>query len=206
MDNYRENLEIDLKDLAKYILKYWKRIIIIAFIGLLLGGGLSFAKECIFQIDTEEEKPFNEYKLSDKQNEEIVAYKLSDKQIDEIYLALDTYKVFQNTREVMKESINKDLDSFSSTGAIDKDSAEGFQYKLSSFNTSSTAQLTGGGSTYGALTTDQKAVFDMLLGRTIDEEEVSYTDTIKGHIKTAILGAIACAFLTIIILALKYVL
>ncbi|RKM63407.1 hypothetical protein D6856_04600 [Butyrivibrio sp. XB500-5] len=194
MENYRENLEIDLKDLAKYILKFWKTIILLAIIGLILGCALSGVKGYLAAVSVDEE---NEYADLD--------IELTDTQIAELDLALDTYDIFQKTRETVKDSILHDIESYNSTNSISKDDAEGLWYKIQTLSTTSNAQLSGGGSVYGSLNADQKKAFDKEIGRTEIEEEMSLTSHIS-MLKLGFLGAFGCAFLAIVFLALKYVL
>lgn len=196
MNNYRDNLEIDLKDLAGYILKFWKSIILFALIGVVLGGAFSFAKGYISQDNTaaETESPYSG---------------LNDKQIQEVELALDTYKTFQQTRETVKSSLQKDLEAYNSEGNIDHESAESLYYKVQTLNTTSMAQLSGGGSVYGSLNADQKKAFDQKINREnnpISAVKVTSTAPIKDMIKKSILSAIALVFLYVVFLALKYIL
>ncbi|SFU90213.1 hypothetical protein [Butyrivibrio sp. INlla21] len=194
MENYRENLEIDLKDLAKYIFKFWKTIILFAIIGLILGTALCAVKD---YKEAHSDKKENEFADLD--------IELSDKQLVEVELALDTYKVYQKTRETVKSSILQDLEKFNASNDIDKDGAEGLWYKIQALNTSSTAQLSGGGSVYGSLDADQKKAFDIRIKR-FETEEVIAATPYDNHLKLGFLGAFGCAFLAIVFLALIYVL
>ena len=194
MENYRENLEIDLKDLAKYILKFWKIIILFTLIGLILGCAVCAAKDYMEANTPKQESEFGDLGIN-----------LSEKQLEEVELALDTYEVYKQARETVKDSILKDIERFNASGVINEECAESLWYKIQTLNTASTSQLSGGGSVYGALNADQKKAFDRRISREGIAASVS-PSPYDNHLKLGVLGAFGCAFLTIVFLALKYVL
>lgn len=221
MENYRDNLQIDLKDMTKYILKFWKKIMLFTIIGAILGGAYSYIAPPAPPVDetadaaTAPPDPAKDTKNLSKQPP-----KLTETEMQEVELALDTYEIYQNAREIVRQDLLNYMDSYDPNGELDKDQSEELMYKFNSLQTTTVNQLTSGSAMYGALNEDQRIVFDMKIGRIVDdgtkEELITIEDgeiplnaepvSAKTHIKYAILGAFMCAFAVLMILAAKYTL
>lgn len=96
MDDYRDNIEIDLKDLAKKILSRWKILILVMVLGAAVGGAYGYA---------------NRGEEDNEQVTDMAALEaaLSDKEIMEVKNAVDIYtdykKIHDETETYQNNSI-----------------------------------------------------------------------------------------------------
>ena len=103
MGDYRDNIEIDLKDLLKKIISNWRLIICLVLVGAILGGGYGY---------------FSKFSVSEEEKADIADLEetLTDKEIMEarsaasIYLdykkIYDEVKAYQNNSVLMSIDIN----------------------------------------------------------------------------------------------------
>lgn len=189
MENYRDNLEIDLKDLVRYILRFWKSIILFAIIGTLLGGGCG-------------------YLYSDKpevKQEASAEPALSDAELQRVNAAVETYRTYQKIHETVQQNVNADIEKIDASGEIDKDTAESLEYKTEILSMVTSGQFAGEQSVYNSLNANEKEAYDELIGRKNKEE----TQGGRGRAKTVMLpfaGCIFGAFIVIAILVVRYLL
>ena len=158
MENYRDNLEIDLKDLSLHILKYWKMILIFAIVGTLLG--------CAGQYITGGN--------ASTEAGPAPVPELSDAEMAKVNAAVSSYKTYQDLHDTVMESINSDLEKIKAGEVLDKDSAEALGYKTSIINQATTGMFNGNQAVYNTLSANEKAVFDSLTGKAaVVEKETS---------------------------------
>lgn len=88
MNDYRDNLEIDLKDLVVYILRCWKIILVFAIVGCVLGGSYGFYKNTLPSENSTTDISSIEGNLSEKEIIEVqnlfYAYQRYKEQYDEL--------------------------------------------------------------------------------------------------------------------------
>ncbi len=202
MNNYRDNMEIDIKSLSRYELSFWKLIIIFAMIGAISGGIIQYTMDSKV---VENESP------SKEELEPI----LTEAELQRVNTAVDSYKTYQKIHEVVKQNILVDIEKIDATGEIDKDTAEALKYKTEILGMATSGQFAGDQSVYSALNEEEKKVYDKLVERERDEEEQEEEQANKEELeensnnKTFILplaGFIFGLFIIIFILAVKYLL
>lgn len=216
MENYRDNLQIDLKDMTKYILKFWKKIMLFTIIGTILGGAYSYIVPPAPPVDETTDSATTD-PADDSDNLTKEPPKLTETEMQEVELALDTYEIYQKAREIVKHDLLIYMDSYDPNTELDKDQSEELMYKFNSLQTTTVNQLTSGSAMYNALNEKQRIVFDIRIGRLAynDEKEELIPKaaspeaepvSLKEHIKLALFGAFMCAFVILMILAARYIL
>ncbi len=197
MTDYRDNLEIDLKNLAVDILKKWKLLLAGMVVGCLLGA-LYLVSRSVVEVDDSEEPAL--LQNVSEQDAVALAMKLSVKEKSDADLAFAAYK---KTLE-----LNDQVDSLSPEAQVELIKA-------------TEDALTAG----SAFTTDQKAYYRALFASDSElasavvadiaenaENEENTTTTnaknadAKSFIKYAAVGTFAGLFIVAVILALKYIL
>ena len=91
MESYKDNLEIDLKDLALKILKYWKTILITAVICAIIGVGYAFAAGGYVPALSQETQEITLEEFKD-----MVKAKLTSKEIKDVELIYNAYRECEN--------------------------------------------------------------------------------------------------------------
>ncbi len=196
MESYRDNLEIDLKDLTLRIIKNWKAILIAAALCAIVGVGFAFAAGgYIPSIDKEPQKiTLNEFK-------DMIKSKLTSKEIRDVELAYNAY--------VECEKLYAEIEKSDSENNVEN------EIEL----LKATQQLI---SIKTNLTTDQQLYFNTLFegkdgkisAAFISRVNNDFTLEDKGNateskknfsMKYIILAAILGAIIVIIISALKYI-
>ncbi|WP_026513917.1 hypothetical protein [Butyrivibrio sp. LB2008] len=185
MENYRDNLQIDLKDLAHYVLKFWKIIFIIAVVGALLGGICQFATG---GSASAEAAP-------------VSIPELSEEEMTKVNAAVSSYKTYQELHDTVMESINSDLEKIKAGEVLDKDSAEALEYKTSIISQATTGMFSGNQSVYNTLSANEKAVYDNLMGKVIEVETKP-----SNNKKFPFLGCVFGVFIILSVIVIRYVL
>ena len=118
MENYYSDEELDLKLILLYVLKKWKPILLVSFVGLLLGSCLSLFRmqnnspeSILKRLNKLEESDINEYNIqlySDykKLYDAHVAY-----ENDSALMKLDANNVYTGNLVYSISAENKDIDS-----------------------------------------------------------------------------------------------
>ncbi|MBP3199835.1 MAG: hypothetical protein J6N21_22960 [Butyrivibrio sp.] len=194
MTDYRDNLEIDLKNLAVDILKKWKLLLAGMVVGCLLGA-LYLVSRSVVGVD-DSEKPAILQNVSE-QDAVALAMKLSVKEKSDADLAFAAYK--------KALELNDQVDLLSPEAQVELIKA-------------TEDALTAG----SAFTTDQKAYYRALFASdpelasavvadTAENEENITTQQAnnadaKSLFKNGAVGAFAGLFIACIVIALKYIL
>lgn len=196
MDNYKDNLELDLKDLLRHIMTYWKIIAAFAVIGCILGS--AFSMFCP-QKQLVTANPIDELSKKDRQ---------------QVETAVETYLLFQKVHEIYSDKIAKELDSLDADSNMDQSKSESIYYEVSTLRTS--AEGLTSNTLYSALNADQKAAFNQMIPQGIskmdfleDADSDIPSDNTTSHnlnIKYPTIGLFAGIFLVCIIATLKYIL
>ncbi|MBP3199836.1 MAG: hypothetical protein J6N21_22965 [Butyrivibrio sp.] len=103
MGDYRDNIEIDLKDLLKKIISNWRLIICLVLVGAILGGGYGYFSK--FSVSEEEKADMAELEetLTDKEIMEARSAASIYLDYKKIY---DEVKAYQNNSVLMSIDIN----------------------------------------------------------------------------------------------------
>ena len=191
MENYRDNLELNLKDFFHYIFKFWKKIVIFAVIGTLLGVGYSFI--CVDNTKVEPE-------LSDEPV-------LTDVELQRVNTAVEAYQTYQKIYETVRQDINANIDKIGANGEMDKDIAEALKYKTEVLGMATSGQFGSEQSVYSLLSEDEKKVYNKLIGREKKEDkQVQSENESNFTVRNSLVGFIFGSFIMMFILAVKYLL
>ena len=102
MGDYRDNIEIDLKDLLKKIISNWRLIICLVLIGAILGGGYGY---------------FTKFSVADEEDADIADLEetLTDKEIMEARSAASVYldykKIYDEVKAYQNNSVLMSIDT-----------------------------------------------------------------------------------------------
>jgi len=185
MENYRDNLEIDIKNLAHHVLKFWKLIIIFAVVGALLGGVCQFISGSNACTKVES-APLPE---------------LSDTEMSRVNAAVESYQTYQKLQETAKENIISDIDKIKSGQVLDKDSAEALSYKTSIFNQATTGMFSGNQAVYNTLNANEKTIYDNMIGKNTVVDNKPTTN----NKKLPFIGCALGVFIILAVIVIRYV-
>ena len=193
MENYRDNLELDIKDLLRHIITFWKIIIAFTVIGCILGSIFFMAF------------PHNTTQTDDPTNG------LTKKELQQVESAVKAYVLFQKVNKLYSDKVAQELDSLDTNENINREQAETLYYEVSTLK--SAAEGLTESASYSALSVDQKKVFDRMISQNIESadgigKDTLSTDSVSQNfsMKYPLLGAFAGAFFVCFIIALRYVL
>ena len=183
MKSYRDNLEIDIKDLLLYVFKRWKILIIATLTGAIIGGGYS-----IITVNNQD----NVNNQESQRIEELKA-KLTLKELSDVDLAYKAHceceKLYNEIENDPDLSIENKIELIKATNSL--------VIMNSSFSADQKAY-------YSALFNDENETKEE--GTFYDSKISSATDeSVTISLKKIVIGAFGGAFLLALILSFVYV-